>query len=48
MAMDGFRASSREHPIQDGHADGNLDMLGIGTACSQSRFDQCVAKAFRR
>jgi len=26
-ATDGSRASSRQHPVQDGHADGSLGLL---------------------
>ena len=35
IAADEFRASGRQHPVQNRHADGGLSLLGSETACSQ-------------
>jgi len=35
LATDGFRASCEQHPVQDGHADGSLGLLGSEAAGSQ-------------
>jgi len=35
LATDGFRASCQQHPVQDGHADGSLGLLGSEAAGSQ-------------
>jgi len=35
LATDGFRASCQQHPVQDGHADSSLGLLGSEAAGSQ-------------
>jgi len=32
LATDGFRVSCQQHPVQDGHADGSLGLLGSEAA----------------
>ena len=40
LAPDGVRASSRQHPVQDRHADGSLGLLSSEAAGAQPRSDQ--------
>jgi hypothetical protein len=42
LAPDGVRASSRQHPVQDRHADGSLGLLSSEAAGAQPRSDQCL------
>ena len=34
LASDRFRASGRQHAVQDRHTDGSLGLMGGETACS--------------
>jgi hypothetical protein len=48
LAADRIRASGRQHPIQDRHADGSLGLPGRETTGAQSRSDQNFATAYCR
>ena len=43
--MDGYRASGRQHQVQDSHADGSLSLLGNEAARSHPRSDQSLLVA---
>ena len=45
VATDGLRASCQQHPVQDGHADGSLGLLGSKAAGSQPWSDQRLVAA---
>ena len=48
LATGGSRASSRQHQVQDSHADGSLSLLGSEAARSHPRSDQSLITAHRR
>ena len=48
LATDGFRASCQQHPVQDGHADGSLGLLGSEAAGSQPWSNQRFVAAHCR
>ncbi len=45
LTPDGFRASSRQHSVQNRHADGSLGLLGSEAAGSQPWSDQRLVTA---
>jgi hypothetical protein len=47
-ATDGSRASGRQHPVQDHHANRTFSLLGGEAACPQPRSDQRLVATHRR
>ena len=47
-ATDGSRASGRQHPVQDRHANRTFILLGSEAACPQPRSDQRLVATHRR
>src|SRR3954447_7611383 len=48
LAPDGFRASGRQHPVQDRHTNGRFGLLGHKSTGSQPRSDQRLVAAHCR
>ena len=48
LKADRFRASSRQHPVQDRRSDGSLGLLGSEAVGSYPRSDQRLVTAHRR